>query len=75
MLGGGKVSCDFCKVKCNTCIHKGEEFDISDTWEDSGPIMVSYCNDDEDCNDYERDGNFSKMCGKKLNLNVRRNYG
>ena len=68
------MSCDFCKVMCNTCIHRGEEYDISDSWEDSGPIMVSFCNNEENCNDYEKDGNFCKMCGKKLNLNIRRNY-
>lgn len=60
------MSCDFCKVKCNTCIHYGEEFDISDSWEDSSPIMVPFCNSEDNCEDYEREGYYCKMCGDKL---------
>jgi len=60
------MSCEFCKVKCNTCIHHGEEFDISDTWEDDESIMVSYCDENGECESFERDGNYCKMCGSKL---------
>jgi hypothetical protein len=61
------MSCEYCENKCSTCLHKDEEFDISDSWEDEDPIYVSFCdNIYEHCDDYKQDGNYCKMCGEKL---------
>jgi hypothetical protein len=62
--------CDFCKVRCNTCVHKDEKEDISDTWEDDYPILVDWCNGEDSnniCVDYETKWKFCPICGRNLN--------
>lgn len=62
------MSCEFCKIKCNTCIHNDEQIGISDTWDDRDIIMTDVCGHDyEDCQDYKPDGKYCKMCGEKIN--------
>lgn len=61
--------CDFCKVKCNTCINKDEKVDISDSWEDDYPILVDWCSGEDSnntCLDYRTEWKFCPICGEKL---------
>lgn len=61
--------CDFCKVRCNMCIHKDEKVDISDPWEDDYPILANWCNEEDEnktCLDYKTKWNFCPICGEKL---------
>lgn len=58
------MSCHFCKEKCNTCVHLGEEIDYSDSWDAIEPNP--FCNGDGYCEDYEKDGSYCKMCDEKL---------
>jgi hypothetical protein len=58
------MNCEYCKDKCNTCIHKDEQVDISDEWEDEDPILIDGCDHDyKDCERYKPDGYYCKMCG------------
>lgn len=59
--------CEYCQNKCNLCIHKDEETDIGDSWENE-TIIVDWCSHDyEDyCGDFETGFSYCPQCGRKL---------
>lgn len=60
------INCSYCRNKCNLCVHKDEQIDIGDSWENES-IVVDVCSHEfEDCDYFETSYNYCPICSEKL---------